>query len=69
MTFCKDIWPLVKKYGAQQSTWRGVLIILTAFGVNIAPEVANIILGAGLGTLGALDVVKDDSRRRTDVNN
>jgi hypothetical protein len=66
MTFCKDMWPMIKKYGSQQSTWRGLLLIATAFGVHIAPELQNVILGTGLGTLGALDVVKDESQRRTD---
>lgn len=42
---------------AEPSTWRGIILVLTSFGVGIAPELANAIVGAGVGIAGLLGVV------------
>ena len=41
----------------EPSTWRGVILLLTSLGVGIAPEVANAIVGAGVGIAGLVGVV------------
>lgn len=55
---------------AQESaTWRGLTLIVTAFGVNIAPEKQEAIITAGLliaGLLGAAFPDKLTRREPTD---
>ena len=41
----------------EASTWRGVVLLATAAGVNIAPEVSNAIVAFGIGLAGLLGVV------------
>jgi len=36
----------------EPSTWRGILLFLTAIGVPVAPELANNIVTVGLGLAG-----------------
>ena len=42
------------------STWRGVILIVTAIGVIIADDVQQmgVILGAGLSLVGAINVIR-----------
>ncbi len=44
----------------QESTWRGLIYILTAFGVTIKPELTEAIVATGLGAGGLINVVKKD---------
>lgn len=41
----------------EASTWRGVVLLATAAGVNIAPEMVNAIVTFGIGLAGLLGVV------------
>ncbi len=41
----------------EPSTWRGILLFLTAMGVPIAPELANNIVTVGLGLAGIVGMV------------
>lgn len=41
----------------EPSTWRGILLFLTAIGVPIAPELANSIVTVGLGLAGIVGMV------------
>tara|TARA_R110000868_G_scaffold151595_2_gene376105 strand:+ start:1025 stop:1213 length:189 start_codon:yes stop_codon:yes gene_type:complete len=43
----------------QESTWRGVILILTAFGVQLAPELQEAIITVGLAIVGAINVLKN----------
>jgi hypothetical protein len=36
----------------QESTWRGLILMLTAFGVQIAPELQEAIITVGLALVG-----------------
>lgn len=38
----------------QPSTWRGLILILTAVGLNISPDQSTAIVTAGLSTAGVL---------------
>lgn len=40
----------------EPSTWRGVVLLATAAGVNIAPELMNAIVTFGVGLAGLLGV-------------
>jgi hypothetical protein len=43
----------------QKSTWRGLILMLTAFGVQIAPELQEAIITVGLAIVGAINVLKN----------
>ena len=42
----------------ENSTWRGLILVSTALGVNIDPELQNHILAAGLGLIGIINIVR-----------
>ena len=41
----------------EPSTWRGIIYMLTALGVPIAPAMADAIIAAGLAAAGLVGVV------------
>ena len=43
---------------SENSTWRGLILIATAVGVKIEPELQEAILVAGLGLVGLINVVR-----------
>lgn len=43
---------------SENSTWRGILLIATAVGVKLEPELQNAILTAGLGLIGLINVIR-----------
>lgn len=45
---------------SEPSTWRGVVGILTAFGLTISPEQSTAIVGFGLGLAGLIAVFNKD---------
>ena len=42
----------------ENSTWRGVLLLATAVGVKLEPDLQNAILSAGLGLVGLINVIR-----------
>lgn len=44
----------------EPSTWRGFVLLLTAAGVPIAPELADAIVSIGLAVAGFIGVVAPD---------
>lgn len=46
----------------EASTWRGVFMILTAFGVAITPEQANAVIAAGMAVVGAVGAFFPDAK-------
>lgn len=44
----------------ESSTWRGVILVLTALGVPIAPALADQIVTVGLGLAGLVGVISSD---------
>ena len=42
----------------ENSTWRGLILIATAVGVKIEPELQESIIVAGLGIVGLINVVR-----------
>ncbi len=42
----------------QSSTWRGVLLVLTALGVSLSPQHQEAIVAAGLGLVGAINILR-----------
>jgi hypothetical protein len=43
---------------SENSTWRGLILIATAVGVKIEPELQESIIVAGLGLVGLINVVR-----------
>ena len=41
----------------EPSTWRGIILFLTAIGVPVAPEMQTAIVSAGLGLAGLIGAV------------
>lgn len=46
----------------EASTWRGIVALITACGVNLSPELGEAIVGAGLGLMGIIGVFFPDSK-------
>ena len=44
----------------EPSTWRGLIMLLTGFGVNLSPELASQIVSAGVGVVGVIGLVSKD---------
>ena len=47
----------------EASTWRGIVLLLTAFGVQVAPEVQDAIISVGIAVAGAIGVLFPDSTK------
>lgn len=45
-------------YLKQESTWRGIIAIVTALGVTLSPEQANAIIAGGLALIGIINTFK-----------
>lgn len=43
---------------SENSTWRGIILVATALGVKLDPELQNQILAAGLGLVGVIYVLR-----------
>ena len=41
----------------EPSSWRGLVLLATAAGVNVAPELANAIIGTGISVSGLIGVL------------
>jgi hypothetical protein len=52
----------VKARLKEPSTWRGMVLICTAFGVPIAPQMAEAIITIGLALSGGIGVLTSDSK-------
>ena len=44
----------------EPSTWRGIILLLTAVGVPVAPALADSIISAGLAIAGLIGAVTPD---------
>jgi len=42
----------------ENSTWRGIILLLTAAGVRLEPEFQNAIIAAGLSIVGLINVIR-----------
>lgn len=42
----------------EDSTWRGIVMLATALGVNIDPAQASAIISAGLAVVGLINVLR-----------
>lgn len=47
---------------AESSTWRGLIFILTAIGLHLAPSQADAIVAAGLSAAGVINVFRKENK-------
>jgi len=47
---------------SENSTWRGLVMLLTAVGVQFDPSQANAIISAGLAIVGLINVFRKQSK-------
>jgi hypothetical protein len=45
---------------SETSTWRGIILVITAAGVTIRPELANQIVALGLAVVGLINIVRKE---------
>jgi hypothetical protein len=43
---------------SENSTWRGLILLATAAGVNLEPDLQNQIVAAGLGLVGLINILR-----------
>lgn len=43
---------------SENSTWRGLILVTTAVGVKLEPELQETIIAAGLGLVGLINVLR-----------
>ena len=43
---------------SENSTWRGLILLATAAGVRMEPELQNQIVATGLGLVGLINVIR-----------
>lgn len=48
----------------EPSSWRGAVLLATAAGVNVAPDMLNAIVTAGLGIAGLIGVITKDNQAK-----
>lgn len=46
----------------EASTWRGVIMLLTAVGMKITPEMADAIISVGIAVAGLVGMLLPDSK-------
>lgn len=44
----------------QESTWRGIIALVTAFGVTLSPDQSEAIVAGGIALIGLINVFKGD---------
>jgi hypothetical protein len=47
---------------SEPSTWRGMVLLLTAFGVQLEPELQTHIIATGLGLVGVINVMRKEKK-------
>jgi hypothetical protein len=43
---------------SENSTWRGIILVATALGVQLEPEIQNHIVAGGLALVGLINVIR-----------
>lgn len=47
---------------AENSTWRGLILVATALGLKLEPELQNQIVAAGLSLVGLINIVRKEKK-------
>lgn len=57
-------YEVILNYATQESTWTGILAIVTAFGVTIYPELSQAIIACALGIFGLIKVIVNERAKK-----
>lgn len=49
-------------YLSQNSTWRGIILVAASFGIVFEPELQTHIIGAALGIVGIINILRNGSK-------
>ena len=55
-----NLWGYILDRLREASTWRGIILLLTALGIQLEPEQATAIVSAGLALSGLIAVLTKD---------
>jgi hypothetical protein len=58
----------ILRYLKQPSTWRGIIWLLTLFGISLSPEQWQAISFAGIAVVGAIEVFIDEEKAPNTIN-
>ena len=47
---------------SEQSSWRGAILLATALGITVEPALQNHIVAAGLGVVGAINIIRKEKK-------
>ncbi|MBU6183300.1 MAG: hypothetical protein KGR46_10890 [Verrucomicrobia bacterium] len=47
---------------SENSTWRGIILVATALGVQLEPQLQNHIVATGLGLVGAINFLRKEKK-------
>lgn len=53
----------ILEYLRQPSTWRGIITVVSGFGVVISPELTNEIVATGVGIIGLIEVIRNENKK------
>lgn len=56
------MFPYILERAKEPSTWRGIVLLATAGGVNIAPEMATSIIEVGIAVAGLIGIITKDKK-------
>lgn len=48
---------------SENSTWQGIILLLTGIGINIDPDQSTAIIGAGLSLVGLINVFRKEKSK------
>lgn len=46
----------------EPSTWRGIVAIAAILGINVSPELQQAIIGAAVGLLGVIEILRTEKK-------
>lgn len=62
-TFCSVVGRWARRQLKQPSTYRGLVLLATAAGANISPEMVHSVVAVGASVAGLIDVLKNDEKQ------
>jgi len=58
----KNLITYILNRAQEQSSWRGLILILTSLGVSVEPALQNHIVALGLGLVGLINFLRKEKK-------
>ena len=58
----EEAWPWIRGQLSEPSTWRGLVLVVSALGVVLSPEQKEAFVSAGLGLAGLIGALSSDRK-------